>query len=171
MRGSECGDVHPLAIPSYCKKPCVVGRYPDSRTNCTEMVSPESLATEKRTASQLRSFGKRGQAFAYPKLQDSRSASPGIACSCPGAEQWPRQLAPKGNRAGCGKAMSSALCVGAKKGQAKIGSSLRILLTENRDGHQDRRFSKGILNATGKHVAFRRLRTRSEALLFGQESH
>jgi hypothetical protein len=90
------------------------------------MASRESFATTKRTASQARSLGRRGQAFAYPRLQDSSSRLVSDECSCPGAQQLPRQLAPKGNRTGCGSAMSSARCVGAKKGQAKNCSLLEF---------------------------------------------
>ncbi len=83
------------------------------------MVPSESPEIEKRTASQALSFGRRGQDFAYPRLQHSNSFGSSCACSCPGAEHTPRQLAPRGKRAGYGNAISSARSIGIKKGQAK----------------------------------------------------
>src|SRR5436189_4641663 len=93
-----------------------------SRTNSKEIFVLESRATAKRTESQLRCSGRRGQDFAYPRLQDSSSTLSGVDSSWPGAEQVPRQLAPSGSRAGCGSARSLTRTTGMKNGQAMLYS-------------------------------------------------
>src|SRR4051812_168547 len=99
--------------------PCEIGRYAFSSTNCNEIDSRHSFTTANRTASQARSVGKRRHDLAYPRLHDSNSRLFSAACSCPETRHVPRQLDPRGNREGCGKAMSSARTVGMKNGQAK----------------------------------------------------
>jgi len=71
MSSLGCGDVHCRAEILYSSVLWPDGRWADSKTIQRVRWDTESRATEKRTASQSRFLGNRGQVIAYPRLQFS----------------------------------------------------------------------------------------------------
>src|SRR6185312_1886189 len=112
-------ETHAFSVTSYSSFPCPAGRCWRSHEYHKTMRGFPSWATAKRIESYWRSFGRLGQAAAYPMLQKlSRTFTGRSAVSRPGAQHRPFHPAPKGKREGCIQVPCCNLSVGIKKGQA-----------------------------------------------------